>query len=85
LVVGVILQRPFADHERQEQLVQNSGLDWVIVRPGRLTNGPARRQYQRSAEITPVPRSISRADVADFLVESLEGDRWLRQAVQIGG
>jgi uncharacterized protein YbjT (DUF2867 family) len=85
LLVGTFLKLPFLDHERQERLVQNSGLDWVIVRPGRLTDGAARRKYQRTAEISPVPNSISRADVADFLIESVETDAWLRKAVQIGG
>jgi hypothetical protein len=35
--------------------------------------------------IEPMPSGISRADVADFLVESIETDTWLGKAVQIGG
>jgi uncharacterized protein YbjT (DUF2867 family) len=85
LVVSFLLKTPFEDHERQEKLVRESGLDWVIARPGRLTNGPARRSYVKTSAIEPVPRSISRADVADFLVGAVEGDTWVRQAVQIGG
>jgi hypothetical protein len=32
-----------------------------------------------------VPSSISRADVADFLVEACEVPTWVGRAVQLGG
>ncbi|HXX66456.1 MAG TPA: SDR family oxidoreductase [Polyangiaceae bacterium] len=85
LVISFILKAPYEDHERQEKLVRESGLDWVIARPSRLTSGPARKRYVTKTEIEPVPLSISRADVADFLVTAAEVDTWVRQAVQIGG
>jgi uncharacterized protein YbjT (DUF2867 family) len=85
VVISFLLKAPFEDHERQEALVRASGLDWVIARPGRLTNGPARKLYVAKSSIEPVPMSISRADVADFLVTAAEGDTWIGQAVQIGG
>jgi uncharacterized protein YbjT (DUF2867 family) len=66
-------------------MVQSSGLDWVIARPGRLTDGPAKKQYQKKSQIESIPTSISRADVADFLVEACESGEWVRKAVQIGG
>jgi uncharacterized protein YbjT (DUF2867 family) len=85
LAVGFLLKLPFADHELQEQQVRASGLEWVVARPGRLTNGEARRRYVKSAKIEKVPSSISRADVADFLVDACEGGEWVGKAVQIGG
>lgn len=85
LIIGHLLRLPFADHERQETMVRASGLDWVIARPGRLTNGPAVGRYLRTAALEKVPGSIARADVADFLVEAAEGDAWLGKAVQLGG
>jgi uncharacterized protein YbjT (DUF2867 family) len=85
IVIDFLLKAPFTDHERQEQLVRASGLEWVIVRPGRLTDGPARRQYQKKTTIEKVPASISRADVADFLVEAATTNTWLQKAVQLGG
>jgi hypothetical protein len=63
----------------------DSGLDWVIARPGRLTNGPAQHRYIKTAAIEAVPSSISRADVADFLVQAVESEMWFGKAVQIGG
>jgi uncharacterized protein YbjT (DUF2867 family) len=85
LFVSFLLKAPFEDHARQEQLVQGSGLEWVIARPGRLTDGPARRRYVKQVALERVPSSISRADVADFLVTAVEVDSWVGKAVQIGG
>jgi uncharacterized protein YbjT (DUF2867 family) len=85
LAVGWLLKVPFQDHERKEAQVKASGIDWVIARPGRLTNGPARRQYVKRTAIESVPGSISRADVADFLVDACEGPAWVGHAMQIGG
>ncbi len=85
LLVSFLLRVPFEDHERQERLVRGSGLDWVIARPGRLTNGPSRRQYVKKTAVEPVPGSISRADLADFLVEAAEVNDWVGHAVQLGG
>jgi uncharacterized protein YbjT (DUF2867 family) len=65
----LILQRIYADKGAQEEIIRHSGLDWIIVRPGILTGGPATQRYQVLVE----PLSwrggvISRRDVADFLV-----------------
>jgi uncharacterized protein YbjT (DUF2867 family) len=80
-----LLKLPSQEHERKEALTRASGLEWVIARPGRLTNGPARGLYVKQAEIAPVPGSISRADVADFLVTAADSDAWVGKAVHIGG
>jgi uncharacterized protein YbjT (DUF2867 family) len=85
LMINFLLKGPYADHERQEEQVRASGLEWVIARPGRLTNGPARRRYVKKTAIESVPSSISRADVADFLVEACEVPTWVGHAVQLGG
>jgi uncharacterized protein YbjT (DUF2867 family) len=63
LMVDLLLKSPYVDHERQEEQVRASGLDWVIARPGRLTNGPARKRYAKKLGVERVPSSISRADV----------------------
>lgn len=85
LMIDWLLKIPFADHAIQEQQARESGLEWVIARPGRLTNGPARGTYLAKTNLEPVPKSISRADVADFLVKAAQETQWVRQAVQLGG
>jgi uncharacterized protein YbjT (DUF2867 family) len=85
LVAERLLRVPMDDHAVQEQLVEQSGLEFVIVRPPRLTNGRARGKYVKTAALEKVPGSMSRADVADFLVESCEDSTWVGKAVQVGG
>jgi uncharacterized protein YbjT (DUF2867 family) len=85
LLIPFMLKAAYQDHERQEELVRHSSLDWVIARPTRLTNGPAHRRYVKETSAKAVPFSIARADVADFLIEAATVDTWLRHAVQLGG
>jgi putative NADH-flavin reductase len=86
LVISLILKWPYADHERQEKMVRESGLDWVIARPGRLTDGPPRGKYMATTRVDRFPRAMSRADLADFLVSAAaETEKWIGQAVQLGG
>jgi len=85
LAVDWLLKAAFADHAVQEEQARSSGLAWVVARPGRLTDGPARHAYKKTAAIEPVPSSISRADVADFLVAACVEPTWVGQAVQLGG
>ncbi|MBT8384255.1 MAG: NAD(P)H-binding protein, partial [Bacteroidia bacterium] len=45
-VIPVILLFYFLDKEKQERIIQQSTLDWTIVRPGQLTNGKKRATYR---------------------------------------
>lgn len=82
VMFGFILRQVFADHERQEVLVRNSNLDWTIVRPGALTDGPLTGDYRHnfpSSDRT-ITLQISRADVADFILKQLSDRSSLYQA-----
>lgn len=85
LLIKGLLKAPYRDHEVQERMIRDSGLDFVIARPTRLTNGPAKGKYTRVAKPVSVPSSISRADVADFLVESCHASEFVGKAVELGG
>jgi uncharacterized protein YbjT (DUF2867 family) len=54
-----------------EGYIKRSTLDWVIVRPGRLTNRPFTGRYRFGEDVAErtLLASISRADVADFIVK----------------
>jgi uncharacterized protein YbjT (DUF2867 family) len=73
------LRAEVADKERQEAIVAASDLDWTIVRPARLTNGPATGRPRAQARLpVSIRDSISRADVAQFAIHELEhGDHLL--------
>jgi putative NADH-flavin reductase len=85
LVLPVILPFYFYDKTRQERLIAESGVDWVIVRPGRLTTGAKRGRARHGPQVTwrPWAQPISRADVASFMLEQLESDTYLRAAVSV--
>jgi putative NADH-flavin reductase len=86
LLIGGLLKGFFRDHEVQERLTQESGLDFVIARPMRLTNGKAKGKYvRRTTESIRVPSTISRADLADFMIEACESTTFLGKRVQLGG
>lgn len=80
-VAPFILPFYFRDKERQEAIIRGSALDWVIVRPGRLTNGRHRRRYRQGSDVGHWLWTcrISRADVADFMLRQLGDDTYLRR------
>lgn len=84
-VIGGVLKPAFRDHDEQERITAASGLEYVIARPTRLTDGPASGRFTKTTALVKVPSTISRADVADFLVESCSSTEFLNQAVQLGG
>jgi len=62
-----------SDSAAMEQAITESDLDWTIVRPPKLTDQPATGSYR--VGVGHLPRfgfNISRADVADFLIKSVE-------------
>ena len=76
LVLGKIM----ADKEEQESLIRASGLDWTIVRPGGLTDGPRTGRYIEGLDKSIRAGQIARADVAEFVLRQLGDDRYLHQA-----
>ena len=83
IMFGAFLKEAFADHVQQEAYVKESDLDWTIVRPGAFTDGPHTGQYRHgfSGADRSVTLKISRADVADFLLNQVESDTYSRKAV----
>ncbi len=74
----LLLGQMYKDKDRQEALIKSSDFDWVIVRPGLLTNGPLRGEYRVVTDLTGVRvRTISRADVAHFMLEELVARKYI--------
>ena len=80
-IIPFIIFFYFLDKGRQERFVMESGLDWIIVRPGRLTRGRKRGNYRHGPDVGSRiwTVSISRADVADFMLQQLTDNTYLRQ------
>lgn len=76
----------YKDHERQEKIIENSSLDWTIVRPVGLTNTDKHQMAKESFDNVPKPElTINRKTVARYLLESLERDTLVRKKVVISG
>ncbi|MCW3463524.1 NAD(P)-dependent oxidoreductase [Chitinophaga nivalis] len=73
LIVPFVLKTGFADHALQEEHIRQSRLDWVIVRPGNLTDGKHTGLYKHGFAATDktIKVKVSRADVADFMLKQL--------------
>jgi putative NADH-flavin reductase len=74
----LLLGRTYDDKTVQETIVRRSGLDWILVRPVILTSGPKSGRYKVLCD----PKdwrsgTISRADVADFLVKQVQDRTYL--------
>jgi len=71
LFFWTLLRGIYADKLIGDQLIRNSSLDWTIVQPSQMTDGPLTRTY-RSGQRLPMSGmpSISRADVAHFLLRT---------------
>lgn len=84
-LIPFFLRGSFADKEVQEKIIRESGLDWVIVRPGALTNGKLTGNYHQKNKsgYTFFTPSISRADVAEFMLKQTGDDSNLHSAVGI--
>jgi putative NADH-flavin reductase len=81
-----LLRNVADDQTEMERLVTESGLDWTIIRPPRLTNGPLTKHYQVEDNRMPRPRlSVSRADVAHFLLDEVERGAHRNQMVGMAG
>lgn len=76
----LLLGRAYKDKDRQEAAIRASSLDWVVIRPARLTNGAARGRIRATTDLAGIKGgTIARADVAQFVLEQLTTDTWLRR------
>jgi len=80
--IPVVLPFYFWDKTRQERLIAKSNVEWVIVRPGVLTNADKRGSLRLGRDVGNMLWTVrvARADVAEFMLDQLESDAFLRGA-----
>ncbi len=78
---GTLFRNLIPDMTGMEAAIESDGLEWTIVRPPRLTNGPLTKSYSVADGHLPKGMTISRACVADFMVKEAEGPAHVRQIV----
>lgn len=77
--MDTVLQSIIAAKTEQERLIRASGLDWTIVRPGGLGDGPRTGVYQSGTDPTLMAGLVSRADLAEFVLRQLSDSTYLHQ------
>ncbi|MEM6585606.1 MAG: SDR family oxidoreductase [Pseudomonadota bacterium] len=84
-LIKTVAKEIWADKDRQEDVIRASELDYLIVRPGGLTDRPARGSWtiMREGEAQKGRQMIARADVAAFILQKLESGELGREAVVI--
>jgi putative NADH-flavin reductase len=82
LIVKGLLRQAIEEKNAQERIIMASDGDWIIARPGGLTDGPLTGQYRVTGPGDKVGRpAISRADVADFMLKNLTDTQYVLKAV----
>jgi putative NADH-flavin reductase len=84
LIFATLLRAPYQDKNIVEPEIRSSGLEWTILRPTRLTNGPLTHRYSVDS-LCPVKTSVSRADVAEAMLRAVDERRWIGEALTVTG
>ncbi|MEM8829937.1 MAG: SDR family oxidoreductase [Cyanobacteria bacterium P01_G01_bin.19] len=85
IMFGFILRKVFADHQIQEEYVRQSDLDWTIIRPAAFIDGDRTGKYRHgfSGSDRTSTLTISRPDVADFILKQLGDNTYLGKAASL--
>jgi putative NADH-flavin reductase len=80
-IAPMLLSTEIARHEDAEKAIKKSTLNWTIVRPPTLTNGRPAVHFRAGENIYKrgLIGSISRADVADFMIRQLTDESFVRK------
>ena len=82
-VVSFILRNHMRDSLAMEEIVQDSGLDWTIARPPRLTQEQYATYRSREGAARRRGFSLSRKGVAAFMLDAIEQRKHFRKIVGI--
>jgi putative NADH-flavin reductase len=84
-LIGRLLFRQIVDDASEmESIIQRSGLDWTLVRPPRLTDGPRRGRFRvREGHLPGFGFTISRADIAAFMLKTAENGAFVQKIVGV--
>jgi len=83
-LIKAALRKHFADLALMEDVLRDSGLDWTVVRPPRLTGAPLTGTYRTAyGQNLQGGAFVSRADVAHFMLRVLDQPETVEQPIGI--
>jgi putative NADH-flavin reductase len=83
IISGIIKRLPgdaVKDKVLEYQVWRDSALDWTLVRPPRLQEGPPTGAVEHHAGTSPRSTAIRRSDLAAFLADEVEQGRYVGKA-----
>ena len=81
LIYPLLLRNVYADKNRQEAIIRESGLNWVLVRPSVLNDKPGRGSPRALEDLSAFHGgTIARDDVAGFVIDQVSTDTWLHRS-----
>ncbi len=83
-MIKTVLRKHYADLALMEDILRDSGLNWTVMRPPRLTDRQLSGSYRTAyGQNLRGGLTISRADVADMMLRVLEQPASINQAIGI--
>lgn len=83
-LLRLIAEGRIADKERMEEIVEKSSLDYTIILPPILTNGRRTEDYRNNEGLNLRGfNTISRADVADFMIRCINNKNSLKKKIVV--
>src|SRR5690242_15709187 len=80
IVQPLFLKQVYEDRDRQEELIRGTQLEWVIVRPARLTQARPRGQYMVLTDLRNFKANrIALLDAVEFTLKQLRTNFYLFQ------
>ncbi|KUG08888.1 NAD(P)-dependent oxidoreductase [Solirubrum puertoriconensis] len=76
-IMKLVVPKVLNDAIRHAELLQASGLDWIIVRGPRLTDEPRRGQYRVGWVGVNASTKVGRADLAAFILQQVEDNAFV--------
>lgn len=86
VVFPLFTRNRYADKDLQEALIEETNLDWTIIRPAPFATRAGSGRWTIAMDIPPdlQLRSITRTEVAAFVLDCVENGKYIQQKPFIG-
>jgi putative NADH-flavin reductase len=83
-ILQILFKYSYADMLLMENQLRESDLNWTVIRPPRLLNGDKKGKYRTSLnEFLPNMSSLTRSDLAEYIVRHMEDEKTYKAKVEI--
>jgi putative NADH-flavin reductase len=84
-LIKLFFKEVYRDKTIAETAIQESSLNWVIIRAVGLSNSEPKHKYKAGAQLRVSPfNPLSYSDLALCLLDALKEDKWARQVINVG-